>query len=123
MKRLICVVLLVCLLSGCSTEYPWEKADSWYCAELDLTVTFNKQETGIILTETSPLIWNGNTYHVQIGFTNIYFAISHDPDGEGVQERIVQGRWHYEKGNIVFTDFDNPEFLEPYTELVFVPQD
>ena len=122
MKRIIGVLLLVCLLSGCSMEFPWEVADVWYCGELDLTVTFSEQKTGRILTEISPLIWDGNNYNAHIGFTNLYFCISHDPDNEGVLEPIVQGRWHYENGNLVLTDFDDPNFFDPYTELFFVPQ-
>ena len=48
MKKVISLVLLVFLLGGCSTVYPWEKAHIWYCDELDLTLTFTKDSSGFI---------------------------------------------------------------------------
>lgn len=123
MKKLICLVLLAIMLNGCSRDYPWERSHVWYCAELDLKQTYTAKPGGGLTHETSPMVLNGQVYDVELNFSNCCFGILYDADGDGVQESLIQGNWHYEKGNIVFTDFDNPEFLEPYTELVFISQD
>lgn len=122
MKKVIYLVLLVFLLNGCSRDYPWERSHVWYCAELDLKHTYTEKREGGLTHETSSMVLNGQVYDVEINFSNCCFGIWYDADGDGSLESLVQGNWHYEKGNLVFTDFDDPEFFEPYTQLVFVPQ-
>lgn len=123
MKKVISLVLLIILLSGCSTDYPWERANVWYCEELDLILTFTEEPTGVIITDITPLIWMGQTYDASIGFSKCGFGFIHDPDDDGVSEIIVSGSWFYEKGNLIFTDFGDSEFFNPYEKLVFVPHE
>lgn len=123
MKKVISLVLLVFLLGGCSTVYPWEKAHIWYCDELDLTLTFTKDSSGCITTDVTPLNWKGETYDATIGISKCSIGFIYDPEGSGAGIILVSGRWFYEDGNLILTDFDDPLFFEPYSELVFVPQD
>lgn len=135
-KRLLLVLLvLVVFLTGCDTyamfdRYPWDKADQWYCEEIDLTITFAYKEDGSLLgCGTLPWDWNGQTYYnMGVGFGPGHFVFD-TPDetrvstnGTVMAKVHLSGLWKYQGKNLILTITEDELFDGKYTELVFVPQ-
>ena len=136
MKRIasfLSIVMIFALLcTGCDPyygKYPWNKAQKWYCSEIDMTIEFALRKDGTLAATDydAELEWNGCTYNIAIGFmaSNIAFSIVTEENMNApISEdaTILEGTWFYRDGNMVITDFDEAFWEGKYSELVFVPQ-
>lgn len=122
------IVILVVTLGGCYgpndpiKPYPWHKAESWYCEQIQMTIQFVYNEEGnLVDTEIASLHVNGKEYDVDIGFhqDSIHFML--DEDGDEYWESILEGQWIYRNGNMIVRIFEDKIFGGQFSELVFVP--
>ena len=131
MKKIISVILVLMIMiiaTGCDTyaameHYPWQKADKWYCEEIDYEIVFQRDKNGKLVGVSSvPLVWDGKTYDASPTYIsgNIWL---HVYEGENWKETLLEGNWEYRGKNMVVYDFEGSIFGDEYTELVFVPQE
>lgn len=96
MKK-ICFILMVLILllvfAGCDPYatfdyYPFDRADKWYCAEIDCEIVFPADAT----TATS-FVWKEKTYDGTVGIMVDYIDFWVDEDGDGSLEKVLSGYW------------------------------
>ena len=124
-KLLLVLLVLVIFLTGCDTyamfdQYPWDKADCWYCEEIDYTIKYSFSSTGQLQPHTEYWIWDGQTYNVTAACqaSTIDFLVTES----GMGRTLFSGTWKYEGKNIVVSIVTDNIFGGEITELVFVPQ-
>ena len=135
MKRIasfLSIVMIFALLcTGCDPyygKYPWNKAQKWYCSEIDMTIEYAMKRDGSLAEICdAELEWNGCTYTIAVEFmaSNIEFSIITEENMNAPiseDDTILKGTWFYRDGNMVITDFDEAFWEGKYSELVFVPQ-
>ena len=137
MKRKLFLVLLVLVifLTGCDTyamfdRYPWDRAEQWYCEEIDLTITYTYREDGSLLgSGTLPWVWNGQTYYnMNISFGPGYFAFdtpdeTHVSTDGTIKAKVhLSGSWEYQGKKLILTISEDNLFGGEFAELVFIPQ-
>lgn len=126
--RLAFIVIIACMLCGCyglnnsGKQYPWTRAECWYCKEIVMTIRFSVDESGDI-TEApySQLAIGGMICEVGIGFQGNGIGFLLDLDGDGIAERILDGTWSYRGENMVIQVNEESIFSEQYKELIFMP--
>ena len=128
-KFILAAMLLVLSICLCACDsysalelYPYDKADRWYCEDIDFTINFLHDENGILLGDVPlKLVWNGQEYTLYIGFHVSYYSLRIS-DGEGGYEDRVSGNWEYREDNLVLRIKEDLIFDGAFEELVFVPQ-
>lgn len=138
MKRIagvISVMAIICMLvlclSGCNydpysmfRQYPCDRAEKWYCKEIDMVMEFVMDEQGNQIDDpTSTLTLDGEHYEVVIGFQTSSVAFAIDEDGDDIWTPILCGTWQYCGKNLHIQVNHNSVFYQYYPELVFAPSD
>ena len=125
LKFLPLVLVLVIFLAGCDTyamfdRYPWDKADCWYCEEIDYTIKYSFSSNGQLQPHMERWNWDGQTYYVTAACqaSTIDFIVTES----GIGRTLFSGTWKYEGDNMVVTLMKDNILGWKYTELVFVPQ-
>ena len=127
-KVIYILFIIVFILSSCYDpritfkSYPWYKADTWYCEEIDMTIKYefdeNRKRTGATFSE---LTIDGVTHSVAVVFHSGTILFLAYEDGERLKEKDLDGSWCYREGNLV-VEVNSENILNgKYSELVFVP--
>jgi len=129
MKKFLSVVVFIIIAGvfcGCYNPYgsfklyPWNRAECWYCAEIDMTICFSVDQEGNILGPTYSQLTVGDIVHdVGIGFQNNTIGFLCDLDGDGLSEGILDGTWTCQGEQMVITVHEETIWDGQYTELVF----
>lgn len=131
-KYFICLLVVVLIFScaGCfdgnylTKKYPYQKADYWYCEEIDFSFFYVHHEEGWVEPGIYSLNKDGETLSVCIDFVMNNWDIQlyrENAADATLEDRLMSGTWHYQKDNLVLTiEMDNL-FGGAYEELVFVP--
>ena len=125
MKKVISAIVItmtIFSILGCdpyamADKYPSERANSWYCEELDFALHVDQR--------TSELTWGGRVYSIKPAFHAGYFVIIPESgqDVLGGNDVLFQGTWSYRSGNLVLQINEDNLFNGAYKELFFVPID
>lgn len=133
MKKLLLFLLIITILLSCTAcdnyaiwgLYPDQKADRWYCEELNFEFYFPPKTGGTYVQPILDLVWEGKTYPVTISFQansfDIYLA---DDDGDGVlelEDLMLEGSYRYRGKQLIFKIITDNLFGGEIKELVFVP--
>ena len=125
LKFLPLLLVLVIFLAGCDTyamfdRYPWDKADCWYCEEIDYTIKYSFSSDGQLQPHMERWTWDDQTYYVTAACqsSTIDFILNGSDGGH----TLFSGTWKYEGDNMVVTLMKDNILGWKYTELVFVPQ-
>lgn len=133
MRKYLCYglfAILIGMMCGCyfqydpGTQYPGYRANSWYCAEIDMIIEYELDQNGDLTGRsfgTLPL--DDQVLNISVGFQKSAIGFLYDEDGDGGSEQILKGTWTYKDGNMVITVIDDTIFGGQYPELVFTPQD
>lgn len=126
MKRMVCVLILLLLLSGCDTYgmmnlYPNYKADVWYCEEIEATIDFTSEE----YATNTVLHWNGEAYYCSPAWAGKQVVFLFDINGDGgialPEEALFEGRWKYKNQKLVIEIISSNLFGDAFSELTFIP--
>lgn len=119
-------IVIACIFCGCYSpydtfnQYPWSRAEWWYCEEIDMTIHFSVDEQGNNLSPTySRLAIGDTTCDVRIGFQQQAVGFMCDLDGDGLSERILSGTWVCQGEQMVITICEESIWDGQYAELVF----
>ena len=103
---------------------PWEIADHWVCTDPDFEIQYTYDKSGKRTTEAT-LIWEGEQIETGItfrgGVVTVYRSKLH-PSPKATTDRLFEGSWRYESGNLIMVIRADYCFDGAYRELVFVPQ-
>lgn len=129
MRRMMALILVVVIcFCGCDTYgmanyYPWDKAEEWYCEEIDMRISFTYDENGSLTgCPPSTLVWNNQVYSIEVGLMSCNVGFDCDVNGDGTLEFILDGTWSYRDGNWVISIISDEFFEGAFTELVFIPK-
>lgn len=127
-RTAIILSVLVFFLSSCYDpgitfeKYPWYKAETWHCQEIDMTMHFELDENGSITAGTySQLTVDGVTHSVAVAFHASTIAFMVFEDGEPTNEKGLDGSYFYRDGNLVVKVNSESILNGKYTELMFFP--
>ena len=131
-KLLICALVIVLMFaySGCfdghylTQKYPYQRADYWYCEEIDFSFFYEHHEDGRLESGIYSLNKDGEILTVWIDFVmdNWYIQL-YCEDGADVSldDTLMSGTWHYQNKNLVLIIEKDNLFGGAYEKLVFVP--
>lgn len=126
--HLLLFVILLFFLSSCYDaqasfkHYPWYRAATWHCEEIDMTIEFELDESGNRRGSTfGQFTINNTTYTVEIGFHTNAVGFLADQDNDGIYEIGLDGTWFYRQENLVIEVHEDNLFDNQFTNLVFVP--
>lgn len=131
-KNLITLFAVVLILTstGCvdgnylTGKYPYQKADYWYCEEIDFSFFYEHHEDGRLESGIYSLNKDGEILTVWIAFTIDNWHIQlYREDGADVSldDILMSGTWYYKNENLVLIIEKDNLFGGAYEELVFVP--
>lgn len=102
-------------------RYPNNKADVWYCAEIDATIDFSTKAS----LPNTVFSWDGVVYHCRAVFQAGLIVFSYDANRDGTikvpDELLLDGRWKYKEKNMVIEITSSSLLGDTFTELTFVP--
>lgn len=119
-KTVLFFVIMALLLNVCGcmySRYPNDRADQWYCQELDFTLNVDGR--------TSELIWNGEIYTVGFASQAGYYLVvlENGQDILGEEDVLFEGRWSFSGKKLVLKISEDNLFDGAYKKLVFVPKE
>ena len=126
MKRFLFIILVFLFISGCDTygmanQYPHDKADVWYCEEIDATIDFSTTDSLL----NTVFCWNGETHYCRTSFHSSYVFFLFDENMNGSidspNEEMLEGRWKYESKKMVIEIIRSNLFGDAFSELTFDP--
>ena len=133
MKKLIalCLVILLmftscfCDIYALTESYPFDRADVWYCDEIDFKIACAYNESGLPAEQQSVLWWNNEEYRVSVGFHVSYFRVdANTPESstDAYDRELLSGTWDYRDGKLVFLITEDYLFDGAFQELTFIPE-
>ena len=128
-KIVLFILLVVFIFSSCYDpgiafkRYPWYKADTWYCEEIDMTIQFEFDEDGSIQGGTLAQLTVDNVIHtVSVAFRSNIIAFGIQKGDADSYKTCMDGTWYYRNGNLVVEVHSESILNGKYTELIFSPR-
>lgn len=118
-------LLLLGLIIGNKTTYPFEKAGRWVSTDPYFVLDF-LNSNGDIVEQNGFLEIDGTLQQVHVGLRASQFTVmSFDPNTSfyNYEDRLLEGKWKYRWGKLVFYNFDDFAFDGMYSEIVFTPEE
>ena len=123
---IVSFIIIACMFCGCYSpyetfkQYPWYRAECWYCEEIDMTIRFSVDEDGMLIESPSNRLAIGGIMHdIDIVFQHKSIGFFCDLDGDGKTEEILGGTWACWGEQMVITISEESVWDGQYTELVF----
>ena len=131
MKKIVSLLLTVSLLlmlSGCYDpyaiikRYPWYRASTWYCEEIDMTIEFPvNKDNELTDSPVGYFEYDGQAHNCSVIFRVDSMEITCKNCEIAFYERLLTGTWAYDRNNFILHIADDYVFGGQYTELAFSP--